>query len=71
MMSSDLIEADHMADLKSLQSQQVNIHAVLISLWNLHEFPRERSTQFFKRLNLVAQLQPARYLIKLCMNIID
>ncbi len=34
MTSLDLIEADDIADLKSLQSQQVNIHATLVSLWN-------------------------------------
>lgn len=35
MTSLDLIEADDIADFKSLESQQVNIHAILVSLWNL------------------------------------
>lgn len=36
-MSSDLLEPDDLAHLKSPLSPQVNIHAVLVSLWNQGE----------------------------------
>lgn len=67
MMSSDLLEPDDLADLKSTHSSQVNIHAVLVSLWNQGE--RLNSQQKEHRSSSKGYIwlhssNPCKYLIK-------